>query len=494
VVEPRPQGLNDTFEIRTYGRVPLRFGAAVQAKLLSHRVATRLLAGIGARPRGYPGRVPVFLTSGQSQGITAGVCDGAATDDAAVVAVDGGLETTSQMVAHELFHLYSRGIRVSSVYPWFEDPAAEWSTWKAGWETPLPQLRDITLQYPEKPVDTLADEGYRYGQWRFVQFLDDRGMIATGDGGWPLVRGVVAASPAHTPTLDQILGSLGTSIGREAAAFWGEHLKQHPKRPPRLVPAPGVNSRQLTVSAGQGTVPASTCGLCTSLDDFVLSKDVQRVEFEFDPPNNGYFWGLVAPDDSRQFKVGETVSFCVSGADEDDLKWPGHFPVTFTNGLLNHTSVLKGDIKIYAQAQTDQCATPDTNRACRVLREAGAESVLGPPAPEGGGFQGHDGVSDAGRPESSCRYLSETALAILSIERWKSSKALRGWVQRKAKVAGWRRLKLGDIAIVFEQPGGGVVAVQVAVGRDRIDLALNSAGGATSQGLQLARNAVEEVR
>jgi hypothetical protein len=493
VVEPRPQGLNDTFEIRTYGRVPLRFGAAVQAKLVSRRVATRLLAGLGARPRGYPGRVPVFLTSGESEGVTSYICDGAETDDGVVVAVDDGLETTSQMVAHELAHIYSRGIRVSPNYPWFEDPVAEWSTWKAGWYTPLPQVRDITLQYPEKPLDTInkADVLYRYGMWRFVQFLDDQGMIVAGNDSWPLIRGVVAGSPAHTPTLDRLLGGFGTSIGREAAAFWGEHLKQKPKHPPRLVPAHGVNSRELTVAPGQGTLLASTCGLCTSLDDFFLSKSVKRVEFEFEPADNSYFWGLVAPNESRRFQFGESVSFCVGEPVGDDLKWPGHFPVTFTNGLLNHTSTLKGDIKIYAQTNADQCADPE-KRGCRILREAGARALLGPDPPRVGGFRGHEGVNDAGQRRSSCTYTGAQGLGILDIDRWRSSKQLRRWIRRKDDTVGWETVKLGDAAIQFENATCCHTVVQVAVGRDRLTVQVNrDGGGSTSQALRLAREAIE---
>jgi hypothetical protein len=71
--------------------------------------------------------------------------------------------------------------------------------------------------------------------------------------------------------------------------------------------------------------------------------------------------------------------------------------VNFTNGLVSNTH-LKGEIQIYAQANTDQCDSPTSNRACNVLRRAGAASVLGPPPPREGGFgPGGSGVEGGRR-------------------------------------------------------------------------------------------------
>jgi hypothetical protein len=389
------------------------------------------------------------------------------------------------MAAHELFHVYARGIKPSPVYPWFEDPLAEWSTWKAGWYSPLPQVRDVSLQYPERPADTLAPEDFRYGMWRFVQFLDDNQKMEAGDGSWPAARGTITASPASTVALNQYLVSLQSSLGRELAEFWGQHLKKKPPRPPRLVPT-GANSHQLSVSPGQGTIPISTCGICTSLNDFTLSKAVKRVEFEFQAPSNGYFWGLVAPNESRRIQTDESVSFCVSGADEDDLAWPGHFPVTFTNGLLKGN--LGGTITIYAQTEADHCTGHVGNKACRVLKAAGAQALIGSPIL--GGFGGGSGVVN-GHQDVWCVYKGMTGVVNMDIFRWRSSKELRKKL-RSAESAGWRRVHLGDTAIIFEPPQGGAF-LSVALGRQQLYFAVSSTG-ATSKALQMAQIAIPLVR
>jgi hypothetical protein len=322
--------------------------------------------------------------------------------------------------------------------------------------------------------------------WRFVQFLDDKGLIVASDSSWPLVRGAIAGNPAEAAALDQILVSLGTNLGRELAAFWGEHLKQSPSRPPQLKPAPSHNSREIKVKAGRNTFPIKAKRLSTSLTDFMLAPDVRRVEFEFTPPADGYFWGLVAPNESRQFMSRQTVSFCVAGAHNDNLKWPGHFAVTFTNGVLTEGE-LTGQINVYAQTNTDQCANPDVNRACRVMRQSGAEAVLGPPVL--GGFKGSSGVA-MGRPYQLCLYAGMQGLGIFDLERWKSSAELRRAIGLSAKRAGWKTVNLGDTAAFYTSSSGKLASVAIAIGHDKLDVQVSNRGGAGAVVMRLARPAV----
>jgi hypothetical protein len=85
-------------------------------------------------------------------------------------------------------------------------------------------------------------------------------------------------------------------------------------------------------------------------------------------------------------------------------------------GLVSNSD-LKGEIHVFVQANTDQCTTPGPTRACSVLRRAGAESVLGPKPPEGGGFgPGGSGV-EGGRPYVLCTYTGLKGLGVLNIDR-----------------------------------------------------------------------------
>jgi hypothetical protein len=485
---------NDVFEIHTYGSVPLSVGSAVQAKLVSHSVAARLLTGLGVKPRGYPKRVPIYLLPGSTvgggnDGETNDLCDGTG-NQGSVVAAGYDLEYVAAVAAHELVHVYGDALKPTTAYPWFEDPVADWSVFKAGFATSKYPATDVFLQYPYTALDTLTPEGYRYAMWRFVQYLDDNGMIVGSDGSWPLVRQVFSAKPAMTAMLDQVLVASGTKLGRELAAFWGEHLKQHPARPPQLKPSPPANSREFKVTAGRRVLDVTAKALHTSLTDFKLAGDVKRVEFEFEPPGDGYFWGLVAPDESRRFEATETVSFCTGGADKENRKWPGHFAVTFTNGILSDSN-LTGHINVYAQTKTDQCSNPDINRACRVMRQSGAESVLGP-SPLGG-FRGAGGV-ESGRPYELCVYTGRNGVGTLHLERWKSSTDLRRSIVRSAKRAGWKPVDLGDTAASFQSPNGRFATVAIAIGRDKLDVVVSNKGGAAGLMTKLARPAARLVR
>lgn len=477
---------HDTFELRTYGAVPPIFGQAVQRLLVSHNVVGRLNDGLGARPRGYPqARAPIYLNAGEPRGMTNVFCDGSPRD-ASTVPVDGGVRDTAATVAHELFHVYSGGLATPSSAFWIEDAGSEWAVWRAGL-LEEPSYPEIFLQFPNVAADTMVPDGYRYGMWRFIQFLDDRGLVVEG-ASWPILRAAVAAEPAMVQAMDQFLRARGTSFGEELARFWGEHLKEKPPRPPTLRPT-GKNSTVLTVDPGNSDVKTFARGIHTSLTDFKVAAGVRRVEFEFEPPPNTHYWGLYEANGSKRFNFGDTISFCVGGGDDDDLGWPGHFPVTFTNGSLLPSAV-EGKIKVFAQTQTDQCKAAPTNRACRVLKAAGAEALFGPPALHG--FAGHTGTRK-GRPYASCSYGGRIGVATLDLERWRSSKQLRAFIKSEERVPGARRVDLGDGATMVA-PNPNAVGIHVAVGRQKLAVVVAADAGGTSKSLQLAENAVPLVR
>jgi hypothetical protein len=253
------------------------------------------------------------------------------------------------------------------------------------------------------------------------------------------------------------------------------------------VPAP-ANSTVVQINPGRHEYEVKADALHTKLTDFRLSDSVKRVEFEFKPPTNGYFWGLTAADESRRFQDEATVSFCVRGASDSDLDWPGAFPLTFTNGFLKDSS-LTGTIHIYAQAQADQCKGLG-NKACRVLDGAGARGLLGPDLPSIGGDAGRGGVSH-GRRYTSCAYKGKGGIGNLQIDRWPSSKALRRWLAQKGKAGGWEKIELGDSAIILT--ASGHTFAQIAVGRQRLSISVHGPGN-RANAVALANQAIPQVR
>jgi hypothetical protein len=475
---------NEAFEIRTTGNIPLVVAEGVQAGLAEHGAGARLANGLQSRPIQYPVRLPVFLRKDPIEGITGTLCD--FSGHGSVVNIGATIEEATRTAAHELFHAYAGEIRAQRTeYAWIEDLGAEWFVWRAGFHF-IPYWEAL-LQDPNQAVDTLIPAGYRYALWRLIQFLDDKGVVHAGNA-WPVLQAPIKAAN-QTAAFDQFLRSKQSSLGEEVAAFWGEHLKAAPRRPPRLVPV-AANSDQILVNPGNRELDVDANGLHTKLTEFTLADTVQRVEFEFKPPTNGYFWGLVASDESSRFNLDQSVSFCVGGSGNEEIQWPGSFPVTFTNGNLTRASI-SGRILIYAQTKADQCKGAP-NRACTVLTAAGARGSLGPDLPRIGGFSGHNGVK-GGRRYSSCAYKGIQGIATIDITQWSSSKALRAWIRKKAKVAGWRILNVGgELAILFS-PRPGHAFIQVAVGRQRLSITVHG-GGAESRAFGLASEAIPEVR
>jgi hypothetical protein len=479
---PPPGAPNDGIVVRATVGIPTVIAEGVQQELVAHNVVKGLVDGLGARTRNFPTLFPVFLRQG-----TAGITDFACASrslDAAVVSVGNSVEQAAQLAAHELFHGHSRGILIAPDYPWFDDAAAEWSVWKAGLRDG-PTSLDAQLQFPDTAIDTLDPLAWRYAMWRFVQFLDDKRMVTAGNS-WPLIRAVVS-SPTLTLALNQQLVTRGTSLGAELNAFWAEHLKQKPRRAPRVVPT-GTNSEQVRIEPGQVIREVVARNLHTKLVEFDVSDTVNRVEFEFEPVVNAHFSGLVAANETRKFEPADSVAFCIGDAKGDNLAWPGSFPVVFTNGALSGGD-LQGRIRIFAQTNAEQCGEL-SNRACDLLRGAGARSLLGPDLPNIGGFSGHKGKT-RGRRYTQCAYKGMGGLSLLQVQRWDSAKALRKWIQRKAKAPGWQSIKKGDTAVIFER--GGHVFLQVAVGQDRLTVEVSTNAGATSIALRIAAAAIRKL-
>jgi hypothetical protein len=265
-----------------------------------------------------------------------------------------------------------------------------------------------------------------------------------GGGRWQLQRQVIPRYPDATDALANALDERGTALGAQVAAFWGDRLKEAPLHGPQLRPS-GANSDQIEVEPGATQVPAIAKRLHTKLLNFKLTNQVARVEFEFFPPADGYFWGLVKSDESRRFLSGDSVAFCVGGPGPDgELKWPGNFPVTFTNGKLS-AGQIEGEIVIHAQADEEQCQQPaPDNRACRLLADSDVGGLLGP-----GSFP----FAREDRDEESviwiCFYTGSTGEVNLNLlrARRRTAKQVREGVRRQIEQLNLQRIDgVGDVA------------------------------------------------
>jgi hypothetical protein len=403
----------------TDGDLPVDVVDLVKAALDAHQVGPKLNAGLGTRPRGFPRPVPILLVPGRFDrgndlGLTAPTCAGGTVD---AIGVRINHKGVSQTAAHELFHAHSFYGANGGNGPvsWFEEAAATWSESKLGF--PEETRYDHNLQFPRQRLDTPPEgrtASFSYAMSRFLQFIDDRGRLSEG-ADWPLVRAGVSASTEATARLAAELVNRGTSLQDELAAFWGDRLKQKPAHGPQLRPT-RQNSVERRIRSGNSQIRVSAKSLRTSLVNFVLAGDVERVEFEFEPPPGKEFWGLVSPGDSQSFRAESSVAFCVRGH-EDELEWPGHFPVTFTNGTLE-AGELEGTIKIHAEERATRPCSSNPRYMCRVL-ETAAEGIL-------------RGVRAKVPGSASCLFFGRDPAdpgygnyGALGVRRWRSAKLAR---------------------------------------------------------------------
>jgi hypothetical protein len=499
---PNPRSLGN-FEIHVL-RGPVSVGEDLQAALVAQRVSQKLTAGLGAQPLSNPDRVPIFVTDrrfdpGNSYGVHAPTCQ-YPSEDAIVVRTnlgsnDPSLATTG---AHELFHAHSSGVAGGFFRPWWEEASAAWSEGRLGFSeaarwNPWLQFPNIALDYQSADPNS-PDDGHQYAMWRFVQFLDVHGLI--GDSTWPLQREVIRGYPTVGATfgLSEAItkANSSTSLGAQLAAFWGDRLKEQPLRGPTLKPVP-ANSQSIEIEPGGTVVPPPVDRLQTKLFDFKLSNQVARVEFEFDTPADGYFWGLVEKNDSRRFRKDDSVAFCVGGPGPDgELEWPGHFPVTFTNGSLS-TGNIQGKITVHAQGDAAQCAgpTPD-NRACQLLADGGVSGLLGP-----GSFPFFTQDRDEERAFWNCFYTGDQAEVNLLLQRALrlSSREVRRGVRRQIEALELQRVDgVGDIAGFGVKNDGeknyGILAM--AVGKENA-LMIIGPGGQRSNAITLGKRIAKQI-
>lgn len=471
-----PVGTGEVYEVQRTPDVPSSDTDIVKSQLDKHQVALTLNSGLLSRPRGHPPRpFPIVLApdkfeSSNARGLTAPTCSDARVDAAAVRMNDIFPEDGATTAAHELFHAHSNGLN-NRFTPdnWFEEAGATWSEAKSGF--PENDKYDYALQYPGERLDTPPfgrNPTYPYAMSRFVQLLEDKGLVTAG-GSWPLVRAVVGNPDTPTDQLARELATRGTNLQDQLAAFWGDRLKEHPAHGKQLNPGP-ENSITRRIHAGDSEMTVSADPLTTRLVNFGVEGDVDRVEFEFEPPEDKQFWGLVEPNYPQEFKRDSSMAFCVTAhADEQD--WPGHFPVTLTNANLTGGKV-SGKVKIHAQEGTDKPCTSNHDYPCKVMTAA-AKQVLR------GGFQEFPSrkVFFPGLPPGTCLLFGADPgdpgyayYAFLNIRRHSSAKAARASIDSCIKKKQCERIRVGNRAGITRL---SFTHKDVDTGQDLPDLSFN---------------------
>jgi hypothetical protein len=444
-------------------------------------VSPILHGGLSSDPLSSPDPVPIFVTKGKFDpandlGVHAPTCP-YPKEDAIVVRANVGANDPplAASAAHELFHAYSSGVSRGFYRPWWEEASAAWAESKTGypeevrWNPWLQKPNYQALDYvPAGAAD--PDWSWAYAMWRFVQFLDARGLIG-GMPAWPLERQVIQGydTPGATFELFKAIvkQNSGTSLGAELAAFWGDRLKAKPLHGPQLVPTAAnlAGGKPIEITPDVSKIPATAERLHTKLFDFKLTSQVERVTFEFDPPDDGHFWGLVESNASQRFRKGDEVTFCVDGGDPDTLKWPGHFPVTFTNGSLS-TGQIKGEITVRASKDAGQCQVPTENRACQLLRDANVKRLLG-----AGSFPFETQDQDSESKTWVCFYTGNAGEVDLNLIRALklSAKEVRKNAKKQIEQLGLDPLEnVGDIAGIGKDTAQGKTynIVVFAVGKE----------------------------
>jgi hypothetical protein len=158
-------------------------GEELKTALVSHRVAEILHAGLGSQPRNSPEPIPIFLIpgsviTGSWKGASQRTCENNSVDAIIVATGSSHPRRIAARTAHELFHAYSSGLRGDTTSSWVEEAFATWSESKTGFGADEHRERyfDHYLQHP-MPIDSVRPPYYPYAMWRFVQFLDDRGLV-----------------------------------------------------------------------------------------------------------------------------------------------------------------------------------------------------------------------------------------------------------------------------------------------------------------------------
>jgi hypothetical protein len=486
VLDPPP---GESFEIRALAGVARTVSADIQSMLVGHRVSSIYHTGLAANPHNTPKRTPILLTNApfdaaENFGVFTEQCEDRAQRIIVARTNTPKLER-QRTAAHELFHAYADGLKPGPD-TWWEEASATWAEWKVGLGED--EDYDVALQYPGTPLNWF-ERGWPYAMSRFVQFLDDGGFL--GGGEWPLQRDVLAARGNPTSELAAALVARRTTLGEQSAAFWGDRLKKKPSHGPQLVPGP-ANSNEIKIEAGRTQIPIRADALRTKLFDFKLAADVVRVELVFST-DEGYFWGLTSPaNGSRRIEDGEDISFCAAKADPPDLEWPGHFPVTFTNGKLS--GVVTGEILIYAQTDAANCKkqAPPSNRACTLLRRARVGDVLG-----GGLFSFASQSEDETAQQWLCFYDGEGGEARLNLAHYKKAtpKMVRANAKRLISQLDLNPVDIGDLAGIGVISGGDQITgvLVMAVGREIVFLMVGP-GAKRPQVITLGRRISGELK
>ena len=317
---------------------------------------------------------PVYLRMEQREGATDALC-GRPGIHGSVVQIGTGLVEASE-TAVTSSHRTPTGwcstraaIRGSRTLP-------RWATWKAGL-LKTPTSYEIALQYPNNPLDTNTPEIWRYGMWRFLQFLDDKGLVVGAGGFWPLVRRVIAAEPGELSALDDFLRGNGTSLGAELAAFSGRAPQGQPSRPPQLVARP------------RETPPRSPSAPAGARRSFEPSPPTRPHRLQARRRREAGGVRVRAATRRQRPFLGahraQRIEAVHRGRDSLLLRWGwrrGRPRVAGARSRGLHQRPPRrwragGHDQVYAQTQAEQCTAPVKNRACRVLALSGTARLLG---------------------------------------------------------------------------------------------------------------------
>ena len=462
-----------SFQIHLLGNgASEQIGLGLQASLVQNRISERLNEALGVYPRGFrPRRLPLYVTSRSfdvdaNRGKVAKTCPDRSVYAAAVRANVPRAELPST-ATHELFHAYSNAVLPLErrTAPWFEEAAATFSEWKLGYRDNDDYDEDLK---PQLAMDSTADT-HEYAMWRFVRFMDSRGLVEGPFGGWPLIRNVASgySAPSATETLAQQLGERGTSLADELSAFWGDRLKLRPSSGGDSVTEVATNEQVVRIGPGRRTFEPEAGKLETWFKHFKVANSVKRIEFEFEPrdPTQGQFWGSVTPRTSEQFRTGDSIAFCVGGGSPAELEWPARgFPVSYTHGQLGGPRVLRSEVEVFAQRDAEQCEGPLGNRACRLLSRSNVTQLFG-----AGQFPFYTAAERRWR----CVFVNreESREVDLIVQRARPNADLRALRRRfRASLAegGFTAIPEGDVAgyVTTETEGTVVHTVLMLVGRE----------------------------